>query len=189
MQRFRVKDLAVSLSDYATVNEEASLYEAILALDHARDGFDPNRLKHRAILVLDSNDKVIGKIGFHEVLEGLEPKYSRIREQENLGGIFTLAFLKTQLQKYELWDKPLDDICRKAARLHVRDFMHTPAEAEFIDEEATLDQAVHQLIVTRQQSLLIQGSGRATGILRLSDVVEKIFEMIKACELDLPESP
>lgn len=184
MQRVQVKDLAVALSDYATVDEEATFYEAIVALDKARETFDPQRLKHRAILVLDTSGQVIGKIGFHEVLEGLEPKYSRIREQENLGGIFTLAFLKTQLQKYELWDKPLDDICRKAARLHVRDFMHTPAEAEFIDEAATLDQAVHQLIATRQQSLLIKRGDQVSGILRLSDVVEKIFEITKACALD-----
>jgi hypothetical protein len=185
MQRMQVKDLAVSLSDYATVNEEATFYEAILALYEAREGFDPQRLKHRAILVLDKNGQVVGKIGFHEVLEGLEPKYSRIREQENLGGIFTPAFLKTQLQKYKLWDKPLDDICRKAAYLHVRDFMHTPGEAELIDEAATLDQAVHQLILTRQQSLLIKRGDQVSGILRLSDVVERIFERTKACGLDV----
>ena len=114
MQQIRVKDLAVSLTAYATVNAEATLYDAVIALDDARYGFDPRRLKHRAILVLDDQQQVIGKIGFHQVLQGLEPKYAEIPDKGRLSGTFTAEFIKEQIRKYALWDKPLDDICRKS---------------------------------------------------------------------------
>jgi len=181
MQRIRVKELAVPLSAYATVRDQATFSEAIIALHCAQNEFDPNRPRHRAILVLDSNQQVVGKIGFLQVLQGLEPKYAGVDREQYMGGTFTSEFIKSQLEKYALLQSPLDDICRKAAQYHVKEFMYVPKESEFIDEEATLDEAIHQFITIREQSLLMRRGKTVTGILRLSDVVERICQMIKAC--------
>jgi CBS-domain-containing membrane protein len=184
MQTIRVKELMVPLADYATVPQEATLYEAVLALDQARERFDPRREKHRAILVLDRNRRVVGKVGYLELLAGLEPNYSGIPEQESAASTFTPDFIRSQLAKYSLWQKPLDDICRKAARHRVKDIMHVPGGVEFIDAEASLDEAVHQLVTDRRQSLMVRRGDEYVGILRLSDVVGKVCELIKACPID-----
>jgi hypothetical protein len=59
--------------------------------------------------------------------------------------------------------------------------MHIPTESDYINENASLDQAVHQFVLVRTQSLLVKNTRDITGILRLSDVVETILNMVKKC--------
>ena len=194
MKTIQVKTLMVPLADYATVDENASMAEAVQALEQSRDQFDKKKLAHRAILVTDSKKRVVGRISYLDFLQGLEPKYSEVEElmntiNRNLGSRYHLAAdytpdsLQAQIKKFSLWKKPLTDLCGKTAACHVKDFMHIPNDADYISEDASLDQAIHQFIVIRTQSLLVRKGKDIIGILRLSDVVEKIFGMIKACPL------
>ena len=184
MKSITVKDLMIPLAEYAIVLEEATLGEAILALEKAQMEFAPSQHRHRAILVLDRNKKVVGKISMLDVLRGLEPKYGKI---ENTGMLsragYSPEFLKSMLDQHALWAETLKDICGKAARLKVRHFMYTPSEGEYVDETAKLNQAIHQLVMGHHHSLLVTRENEIVGILRLSDVFKEICEEIKACEL------
>ena len=71
----QVKDLMLQLSEYATVSKNATLAEAVMALKKSQDKFDKSRYQHRAVLVLDDKGNVVGKVGFIDILKGLEPKY------------------------------------------------------------------------------------------------------------------
>ena len=51
--------------------------------------------------------------------------------------------------------------------------------SEYIDENATLGEATHQLIVQPYLSLLVTSGDEVVGILRLSDVFTKICDIIK----------
>jgi CBS domain-containing protein len=182
MKNILVKDLMVPLAEYATVEERATLFEAVLSLEYAHEKFDPKRPKHRAILVLNEKQQVVGKIGFREVLKSLEKKYADIEDLRGVAGNFTPEFIRAQLQKYSLLQKPLNDICRKAAHVRVTEFMHIPREDEYVAKDATLDEAIHQLIMNEKLSLLVRDDHEVIGILRLSDVVDKVWEIMKACE-------
>jgi CBS domain-containing protein len=187
MKTFKVADLMVPLSEYATVNDAASLYDAVMALEKAQEKYTykHSQYRHRAILVLDKDGKVIGKISQIDVLRALEPKYDEILEGRGLHGIgFSKRFIKSMLKDYALFDNPLRDICRKAAEKPVKKFMHTPQEGEFISEETTLDQAIHQFVIGNHQSLLVTRGEDIYGILRLTDVFTAIFHMMKECKLD-----
>jgi CBS domain containing-hemolysin-like protein len=62
--------------------------------------------------------------------------------------------------------------------------MYTPTEGEYVPMDATLDQALHQLVVGHHQSLLVTKDGKEiVGILRLTDVFQEVCEMMKACQL------
>jgi CBS domain-containing protein len=184
MKSITVKDLMIPLAEYAIVLEEATLGEAILALEKAQMEFAPSQHRHRAILVLDRNKKVVGKISMLDVLRGLEPKYGKI---ENTGMLsragYSPEFLKSMLDQHTLWAETLKDICGKAARLKVRHFMYNPSEGEYVDETAKLNQTIHQLVMGHHHSLLVTRENEIVGILRLSDVFKEICEEIKACEL------
>jgi hypothetical protein len=54
MKTVSIKELMVPLNEYATVSEDATLADAIQALDHAQETFCQNKYRHRAILVLDN---------------------------------------------------------------------------------------------------------------------------------------
>jgi len=185
MKQTKVRDLMVPLSDYATVSEEATLYEAVMALEQAQIKFDKDRYRHRAVLVLDSSGKVVGKLSQLDVLRALEPKYKELIE-DTFGSRFGLSktLIKSMLDQFSLWQRPLMDICSKAARLRVGEIMHTPSEGEYVDLDASLDEAVHQLIVGHHQSLLVVHKDEIVGILRLTDVFMHISQLIKACNLE-----
>jgi predicted transcriptional regulator len=94
---------------------------------------------------------------------------------------FTKKFMQSMLEDYSLFASPLDDICRKAGEQPVRNFMHTPTEGEYISEEATLEVAIHQLIMGQHQSLLVTREREIVGILRLTDVFAAVFHKMKEC--------
>jgi CBS domain-containing protein len=183
MGQEKVRDLMVPLEDYATVEQEATLYQAIIALEETQKRFDQSRDKHRAVLVLDQKRQLIGKLDFLNVLRGLEPKYAEMDDLKEVRLNFTLDFIQSLIQKYSLWQQPLDDICQKATRIKVKDIMLTPSEGEFVSEEASLNEAIHQMVLGRHQSLLVTSGKAVIGILRLSDVFDKIAGLIKTCKL------
>lgn len=87
------------------------------------------------------------------------------------------------LETYRMFDKPFDDICRKACQEKVAKYMHRPTDGEFIDAGATLDEAVHLLVVGHHQSLLVTRDAEIIGILRLTDVFAAVSHTMKSCGL------
>ena len=86
------------------------------------------------------------------------------------------------LHQFNLWDSPLRDVCQKAATRKVKDFMYSPTDGEFVDADAALDEAIHQLIMGHHQSLIVTRGDEIVGILKLSDIFGEICMMIKASQ-------
>ena len=184
MKTLTVQELMVPLSEYTTVSEEATLYDAVLALEKAQQSFDPKKHRHRAVLVYDKKHRVVGKLGQMDILKTLEPKYAEMGDLVPLSRAgFSPEFLKSMIEKFALWDKPLTDICSKAAGLKVKDIMYTPTKGEYVEEDASLGEAIHQLVMGHHQSLLVTRGKKIVGILRLVDVFGRICEAMKTCRL------
>lgn len=186
MPRMRsISDLMMPLSEYATVPQEATLQEAFIALKTANLQLPDGKHHHRAILIQDAQGRLIGKMGMMEVLRGLEPKYRQLvnapHGASHMG--FTRQFIQSMLDHHNLWDKSLDDLCHKASVQTVAEFMYAPEDNEFIDIGATLDEALHLLVMGPHQSLLVREGENVVGILRLSDVFDEIAETVQGCPL------
>lgn len=180
MKHQTVKELMVPISQYATVTQDATLFQAITALKEAQNAYDGSKYHHRAILVLNNDQQVVGKVSQLDALRALEPMYTNFQLSESPTAFrhFTRSFLKSMLDQYRLFDKPLDDICRKAAEQKVVNFMYKPTEGEYIDEKATLNEAVHLLIMGHHQSMLVTQQGKIVGVLRLTDVFSEVFDTL-----------
>jgi CBS domain-containing protein len=180
MKTIKVKDLMVPLKDYATVHREATLREAVFALEKAQLTLDPSRHKHRAILVLDDSGKVVSKIVMKDILVALEPNYGKVEGMEVLQRSgYSPDLTRSMLEDNVLWSEPLQFVCERAIKLKVSDFIQAPSEGEYIDENATLGEATHQFVVYPYQSLLVTSGDEVVGILRLSDVFTKICNTIE----------
>ena len=59
MKTYKVRQLMVPLTEYATVSEEATLFAAVKALEAAQKNLEQDRFKHRAVLIYDKNNKII----------------------------------------------------------------------------------------------------------------------------------
>lgn len=180
MKTISVKELMVPLEAYATVHREATLHEAILALEKAQMTLDSSRYKHRAILVLDESGKVVSKITMKNILVALEPNYGKLEGMDVLERSgYSPDLIRSMLEDNVLWAKPLQFVRERANQLKVGDFIQTPSEGEYIDGNATLGEAIHQLIAYPTLSLLVTSGDQVVGILRLSDVFAKICDIIK----------
>lgn len=181
----RVKEIMVPLNEYATVTEDASLHDAVFALDRAHAEFKKNIYHHRAVLVFNSDGtRIVGKISQLDILRALEPKYRQLGSGDPLATIglsrFGLSpdFLNSLISQYNLWDEPLESLIGKARLLKVKDFMYTHTDGEYVEEEASLADAIHQLILGRHQSLLVVTENEITGILRLVDIFSEVCDLI-----------
>ncbi len=184
MQPTKVKELMVPLAEYATVFEDATLNEAILALEEAQKNVEQGRERHRAILVLNNKGRVVGKLSQWDVCAGIEPRYRNIESITNTARFgLSQEYIRSMLTAHGLWQKPLEDLCRKASEICVKDIMSQPSPGEYIDENASLDEAIHLLVMGRHQSLIVNKGDSISGILRMSDVFKGICDKVKICKL------
>jgi CBS domain-containing protein len=184
MQSIKVGELMVPLAEYATVSQDASLNEAVSALEKAQQHVEADREKHRAILVLDSAGHVVGKIDQWTVLWAIEPRYKHIGDirETSLYG-FSPEFLRSMVESIGLWQNPLENLCKKAAKINVKEIMHGLTATEFIQEDSSLDQALHQMVMGRHASLLVKKRDRVVGVLRQSDMFKEVCDRMKACQI------
>ncbi len=186
MEIITAGDMMVPLEEYAAVSEEETLYEAIIVLERAQEKLDRTHYSylHRAILVFDSNKEVVGKISQLDVLKALEPKYGEMGDMRriSLAG-FSPEFLNSLIERYSLCNRSFTDMCRRASDRKVKDFMYTPGEGEYVDENVSVCEAIHQLVMGHHQSLLVTRDEQIVGVLRLTDVFRKASETVKASRL------
>ena len=183
MESCKVKDLMVPVTEYASVSEDATLFEAVKELDATHKRFTQSQYPHRGILIYDKNRKVIGKMGHLDILRALEPKYFDMQDRRGLKNLgFSKQFMKSMLETYRFLDGAMENICKKAGETKVSEFVVPPADSEFVELEASLNEAIHQLVMGQYQSLLVTGkNGDIVGILRLTDVFSTISLSMYAC--------
>ena len=182
MKTIPIKDIMVPIGEYATVSQDATLYEAFLALEEAQEKQGAERYKHRAVLVFDDNRAIVGKIGQLDLIKGLEQGYAKVEElkRASFSG-YSKNFLESLAKTHNLWGEPMKDICKKGVDIKAKDIMHKPEEEEYIESDASLDRAIHLLVMGRHQSLLVGEKGKIVGILRLTDVFREICDEMKKC--------
>jgi CBS domain-containing protein len=174
----RVKDLMLSLNEYAVVSEDTTFREALLMLDRAQRELPPGRQPHRAVLVVNREGKIVGKAGQLAFLKALEPKYGA------LGDLGTLAragvsheFVTSIMENLRFWQDRISTNCQRASTTKIKDFM-VPA-TECIDEDAPLTEAIHRIVVGQTLSLLVTRNAEIVGILRLSDLFGEIASYVR----------
>ena len=185
MKASTLKGIMVPLDEYATVSENANVLEAIHALEVAQKAFDPNRYPHRAVLVVNDKNHVVGKLSQHDIIMSLEPRYKKTREHkdgalEHLG--FGRKFIEAVSLQYSQWDRPLQNLYKKAIEQKVKSFMYEPTEGEYINVAASMDETIHQLIIGQHHSLLVTDGDVIVGIVRLTDVFDFICLRLKTME-------
>jgi len=186
MKSSTLKGIMVPLEEYATVSENANILEAIKALEDAQKAFDPKRYRHRAVLVADKQDRIVGKLSQHDIIQALEPRYKKSKEHkkgalDHLG--FGSKFIEAVSLQYSEWDRPLQDLYKKAFEQKVKSFMYKPTQDEYINVSAGMDETIHQLIIGKHHSLLVTDGDVIVGVVRLTDVFEFICLRLKTMQL------
>ena len=83
-----VADIMVPLEEYAVVDEDATVVDALRALQSSQEKLEVGRAPHRAILVRDRNGVIVGKLHHFAFLRALV---------ERFGGAFKTREVKKAL--------------------------------------------------------------------------------------------
>jgi len=180
----RVKDLMLSLSEYAVVDEDATILDALRALAESQAKVPPGKQPHRAILVRDRRGEIVGKLHHFAFLRALAPARkpmvaSDILERAGVGDDLRDASMRMR----DRLTGDLVDVCARARHVAARDVC-TPATVG-IDEDAPLSDAISMFLDHQPLSLLVHRDGRTVGILRLSDLFDELSRQMM--QTDGPE--
>ena len=63
-----------------------------------------------------------------------------------------------------------------------RNLCSVPPKGEYVDENATLEMALHQLTAESNLSLLVTRKSEIVGVLRLADVFAAVYHTMKESE-------
>ncbi len=173
-----VKELMVPRDQYALVSQEATLLEAIVAIEEAQKRRDRRRQPFRAVLIADKNDKIVGKIGQLAFLKALQPQRDILRDTSKLASAgVSEQFMSSVMDHYRFFQDNLSDLCLRASNLKVKDVMHPVSES--IDENASLGEAITKIIQWECLSVLVTRGTEVVGLLRLSDLCQEIADYMK----------
>jgi len=177
-----VRDLMVTAAKCGRIHQHATIGEAILMLERGNDGPRAGReaLNDGALLVLNKDNLVVGKLSPTEIVMNMDPIYHSQQGPEPIAHAAT-AGLTPALLKSLTQDSPsrcelFEHICQHVLNLKVKDCMSPPQSDECVAESETLGEAIHKLAIGNHQSLLVTSGERIVGILRLSDVFQQLTQ-------------
>ncbi len=179
-----VKNVMTSLDEYGTISVTATLYEAAMTLWEVHQDIVARPPGHAVLLICNEQGDVVGKLSQLDVLRALEPKSKHLEDTRSLSRFgVSPGYLKPMFNQCGFWDQPLIDICREAGTLKVERLVHRPVEGEYVDENASLVEAIHQLATEHHQFLLVTRKGKVVGILRQEDMFREVVETLQVCQL------
>ena len=171
-----VKELMLPFDQCVTVSQEATVGECI-RISHGSGDWRHSQGdsgSYRALLVLDGENRVVGKLNDKDIVSKMEPRYRAQREPETIAHIFAAglspALLKSMMERHSYWDETFTRSYQQVLNVKVKDCMHTPRAHECVQQGDPLELAVHQLVIGHHQSLLVTAAYSIVGTLTLTDV-------------------
>lgn len=180
MKSVKINEIMVPVDDYAVVHETASLEEALIALENEKKTYNGGPYRHQSLVVVNSEQQVVGRISQIDIMRALEPKYKELGHTKNLGlsGLST-KMLVTIRESFGLFELPLEKLSDIIVSLKVEDVMQIPSEGEFVEETDTLNIAMHRIVMGHHHSLLVNRGKKIVGILRSTDAFNALYNMLE----------
>ena len=178
-----VRDIMVPLSAFVskiyagqTVAEASSLI--IYFIDKTFSRFPLQESLHRAILVVDDNERVIGVIGFKDILNSLQQPSPCLLESESM--LSHSIFLESSSCM-----GGFATTVRENGSRFVRELL--PVKPPAIDENADLMEATEKILALKTPHLLVLRGTIPVGVLREKDLFLEMAKILKEHELEAHE--
>ncbi len=176
-----VKDLMMPLAEYGIVDVDASVKDALDALEAAQDNLADGRQPNRAVLVRNQRGEIVGKLGHLAFLRALLPERTEFDARDE--GYLAQAGVSDEMRHtsqltMELLDDDLVNICERASSQRVGDVCALTTAS--IHENASLLDAVRVFNQNQTLSLLVTRGHETIGIIRLADLFDHLAGKVRA---------
>lgn len=177
-----VRELMLTSAKCGHISQDVTIREAIPMLERSCDGprDGGELLNYGALLVLNKDNVVAGKLSPTEIVMSMDPNYHSQRGPDPIAHTATAgltpALLKSLTQDLPSRWELFEQICQHVLDLKVKDCMCTPRSSECVLESETLEEAIHKFARGNHHSLLVTSGEKIVGILRLSDVFQQLTQ-------------
>ncbi|GAU08071.1 hypothetical protein [Desulfoplanes formicivorans] len=181
MKTIKVEELMVPLGEYAQLDENKTLYDAVMAL--RRHQKEKKEKIHTSVLIVTQEGTIATMLTILDIFRIMEPKYKEVEDIDLSRFGMQPGYVESMLESFDLWASPLEDVCHKAAQVVLKDIEWEMIPQDVIDAEATLDLAVHRMIVNNKHALLVKKEDTFVGVLRSFDIFSTFCEAIEQCDI------
>lgn len=176
-----VKELMTELSEIPVVDENATLFEAVLEIGIARAKQQAGA-RRPAVLVVDKDKRVAGFLEFRNMLMAFDPGYGEFAESARQRGL-SPDKIRSELQRFGLLEDVLEDLCKKAAEISIKSVMSIPGQDRITQGEVSISEAAYRMAASGIDYLFVLDGNVVKGIISLSDVMGHICDTVRACRL------
>lgn len=177
MHAKHVKDIMIPIDEYTVVNENDTLYDAFVALKESRENLKEGHYIHRAVLVVNDRGRIVGKLGHLGFLRALEPKYKVMGDLDMLSKAgLNPEFIGAMMKDFGLWQDELVNVRSRSKEIKMKEVMRKPGE--HIDINATMNEAIHKIVMYQMLSIMVTQNDIVVGLVRLSDVYDELSRNI-----------
>ena len=179
MKTRTVRELMVPVNEYATVSKDATLAEALRALENENMRYGAAPYRHQSLVVVNEAGHAVGRVSQKDIMRALEPGYDEVGDARWIErSRLTQRMLVAVREQFNLWEQPVASMRKRIERVKVADIMQVPSEGEFVDEDDTLNIAMHRIVMNSHHSLLVTQNRKIVGILRSTDAFNALYDMI-----------
>lgn len=175
----KAKDLMIPASECARVAQDRTIYDAVVMLEASRQR---SQLEYRPrfVLVHDKDFRIIGGMEHADMLRALASDLiptcgTQITTSDSPGA----EAPPSAAGQATVWGEILSHLYEIAHRVQVKDAMHLYHEAQYIDENAFLEEVVCRLLSGPYLNLVLMSGTVTIGIVRMSDVFNRLCKEIK----------
>ena len=184
MEKMMVSELMRPIYEFPSISSQVTLFEAVEALEKADQEFKSGKAPERILIAYNESGKILGKLSPIDVVKGLEPNYTRIDIPTSIPYYRTVkASFELMKKEYRLWYNPLSELWKKAYSVKIHEFIKLPTPDHIVNADDKMSAAFHLFVLFRHGSLFVQDGHDIVGLIRFSDVYEKIRETMRACSL------
>ena len=173
MKNILIKDVMTHIQDYTVINENHTLFEVFQILE-------TNKNAHRDAIVVDDKGAFKGKVTMIDIFRALEPNYKKLN-QTYTDGTLTRDYVLKAIKDFNLWLEPVKDLCERGSNIKISEVMHLPENLEYVQEEDSLETALHAYVMGVHQPLIVKKDDQVTGLLRFEDLYEVVRKHMLSC--------
>ncbi len=175
-ERAWVRELMLPVAEYATVDLDSTLQQALRGLAASRESAAPGRHPHRSVLVQRQDGTIAGWLGYHSILAALRPEQRSmvLDDQMRRAGVSEDLMIRSMEALHEL-QPDLPSLGDRACSIKVRNLLLTRPETVPVD--ATLNDLIDHFLAHHAQSLLVVDGSDVVGIVRIGDLFDEVTRL------------
>lgn len=172
VEKDSVKAIMVPIGEYTVVNENKTVCEVIDTLKESFQSKSTSRIMetgHRSVLVVDSQEEVVGFLTIKDLMQALMPGYLRAPKPSMADSIVYSPMF---------WNGMFEAEMRSLSKRNIREIMSPVPRS--ISSEANIMETAYMMLKSNVRRLIVEEDNKVIGIVREQDLFFEMERIIRS---------